>query len=47
LIGSEPVHISSMPDGSRIVKTFADLFSEYIWPYEIARWQPMDGSGNA
>jgi hypothetical protein len=22
LIGSEPVHTSSMPDGSRIVKTF-------------------------
>lgn len=26
LIGSEPVHTSSMPDGSRIVKTFEILF---------------------
>jgi hypothetical protein len=26
LFGSEPVHTYSMPDGSRIVKTFGDLF---------------------
>ena len=29
LFGSEPVHTSSMPDGSRIVKTFEKITSKY------------------
>ena len=39
LFGSEPVHTSSMPDGSRIVKTFDDFPSKYlgpVWDYPIA-----------
>jgi hypothetical protein len=30
LIGSEPVHTSIMPDGSRIVKTFEGMFSTFL-----------------
>jgi hypothetical protein len=30
LFGSEPIHTSIMPDGSRIVKTFEKLFSKNV-----------------